>query len=186
MQQISTAPRWLIPTGLFFLTTVLSGPAHAERLGFKGAELGSPLSRIASDPRHECRPVRTPLGDTICGLRPKESETIAGVAVLSIHYFFEAGRLTSIQLTVAEKEHEKVVNALGAKYGAGAHSSEAVSSLSGTKHENRMWNWTRPEGSLRVQRYSGRLDRTEIRFTDENAVQRLQQRRGTKDPLLDL
>jgi len=37
---------------------------QAEPLGFKGVLLGSPLARVASDPRHDCRAVNTPIGDT--------------------------------------------------------------------------------------------------------------------------
>ncbi len=180
---MSSSRSTLLALGCFALLPL---PSQAERLGFKGMELGAPLARIASDPRHECRPVNTPIGDTICSLRAKEVETIAGAPVLSLHYLFDLSSLTSVQITVAEKDFQKVTDALNAKYGAGNLVSEPLRNLAGVSHENRTWSWKRPEGSLQAQRYSGRLDRSEIRFRDDAALLRIQKRRAVKDPLKDL
>ena len=161
--------------------------AQADAFGFKGIDLGSPLARIASNPRHVCRAVNTPMGDTICSLRPREAETIAGAPIASLFYFYDAGGLTRIQITVGEKDFQRVVDALAAKYGAGKLSSEKVKNLSGTEFENRSYLWQHPEGSLQAQRYAGSLDRSVIRFTDDGATRRVQQRRSAaKDPSKDL
>jgi hypothetical protein len=162
--------------------------AHADTLGFKGTQLGSPLARIASDPRHECHAVKTPLGDTICGLRPLAVETIAGAPVVSLFYFYDTGSLTSIQITVSEKDFARAVDALVVKYGAGKLRSEKVKNFNGAEFENHDYLWTRPEGSLQAQRYAGSVDKSLIRYTDNRATVRIQQRRASiaKDPRLDL
>lgn len=161
---------------------------HADPFGFKGVDLGSPLSRVASDPRHACRAVNTPIGDTVCGLRPRESETIASAPVVSLLYFYDVGWLTGIQITVTEKDFQRVADALSAKYGPGVIATELVKNHAGVPFENRSWTWKRADGSLHAQRYSGRLDRSVIRMTDEHAAQRVQQRRATaaRDPHKDL
>jgi hypothetical protein len=173
---------------LGLVCTLFPLASHADPLGFKGVELGSPLSRVASDPRHECRAVNTPTGDTICSLRPREVETIAGASVTTLFYFFNIGALTGIQITVAEKDFQRVVDALAAKYGPGALTVEKVKNLNGAAFENHTWTWQRPEGSLRAQRYAGRLDKSLIRYTDDQAASRVQQRRAAtaKDPRKDL
>ena len=160
---------------------------QAEPLGFKGVVLGSPLARVASDPRHDCRAVNTPIGDTICSLRPREAETIAGAPIAALFYFYDVGSLSGIQITIAEKDFQRVVDALAAKYGAGVLTAEKVKNLNGVTFENRTWTWQRPEGRLQAQRYSGRLDRSTIRFSDDSAASRVQKRRATvKDPKQDL
>ena len=111
------------------LLALLPLAAQAESLGFKGADLGSPLARVASDPRHACRVVNTPIGDTICSLRQGELETIAGASVASLFYFYDNGQLSGIQISIAEKDFQRVVDALAAKYGAGALKSERVKKI---------------------------------------------------------
>ena len=160
--------------------------AHADSLGFKGVELGSALSRVASDPRRECHAVNTPIGDTICGLRPNEKETIAGAPVVSLFYFYDVDHLTAIQVTISEKSFGPVVAALTAKYGAGVLNVEKVQNLKGVSFENRTYLWTRPGSSLQALRYSGSLDKSLIRYSDEGAAQRLKLRRAAKDPKMDL
>lgn len=163
-----------------------SAGARAERLGFKGLVLGAPLERVASDPRHECRAVATPLGDVICGLRSGESETIAGAPIQSLHYFFDAGRLTGIHLTVAERDYARITQALAGKYGSGASRTEPIKSQGGASHENRVLTWSREGDSLKAERYSGRLDRSLIRYGEDGAEERIRQRRTLKDPSRDL
>lgn len=162
--------------------------AQAEGLGFKGVDLGSPLSRVASDPRYACRAVNTPIGDTICSLRPSEAETIAGADVAALFYFYDASSLSGIQITIAETDFQRVVDALAAKYGAGKLNREMVKNLKGAAHENRTWLWQYPEASLQAQRYAGRLDKSVIRYSDDNAASRVKQRRAAaaKDPKRDL
>jgi hypothetical protein len=159
----------------------------AEPLGFKGVVLGSPLARVAGDPRISCRAVNTPIGDTICSLRPREAETIAGAPITSLFYFYDVGSLSGIQISIAEKDFQRVIDALAAKYGTGVLTVEKVKNLNGTSFENRTWTWQRPEGSLRAERYSGRLDKSTIRYSDDSAARRVQLRRSAgKDPRKDL
>ena len=160
---------------------------QADPLGFKGVELGSPLSRVASDPRHSCSPVNTPLGDTICSLRPREAETIAGAAVASLFYFYDVGSLTGIQISIAEKDFQRVVEALAAKYGPGKAVGAKVKNFNGREFEDRTYLWQRPDGSVQAQRYAGRVDLSVIRYGDDHAAERVQQRRAAaRDPRKDL
>lgn len=170
------------------LLALLPIAVHAESLGFKGTDIGSPLARIASDPRHECRVVNTPIGDTICSLRHGELETIAGASVTTLFYFYDVSRLSGIQVGIAEKDFQRVVDALAAKYGAGNLKAERVKNLKGEVHENRTWRWQYPDASLEAQRYAGRLDKSVIRYNDDTAAARVQQRRAAaaKDPRQDL
>lgn len=177
----------LVLSLLILLGLLPIGPgARAERLGFKGLALGAPLERIASDPRHDCRAVATPLGDVICGLRGRESETIAGAPIQSLHYFFDAGRLTGIHLTVAEKDYARITQTLAGKYGPGGLRTEPIKSQGGASHENRILTWKREGDSLRAERYSGRLDRSLISYGEDGAEERIRQRRALKDPSRDL
>ncbi|MDP1905277.1 MAG: hypothetical protein Q8M09_13675 [Pseudomonadota bacterium] len=167
---------------------LLPTAVQAESLGFKNNDLGSPLARVASDPRYACRAVNTPIGDTICSLRPSEVETIAGAPVAALFYFYDANSLSGIQITIAETDFQRVVDALAAKYGAGKLSSEKVKNLNGADFENHTWRWQYPEASLQAQRYAGRVDKSVIRYSDDRAASRVKQRRAAaaKDPRKDL
>ena len=162
--------------------------ADAGKLGFKGVELGSGLAQIASNPKFDCRVVTTPIADKVCSLKPKETETIAGAVVDSLFYFYDQNSLTSIVVNLAEKHFQPVVAALTEKYGNAALKSATVKNLKGVAYENRTYRWVRPEGSIQAERYAGRIDKSVIRFTDDSAAQRIQQRRAllAKDPRKDL
>ncbi len=173
--------------GAALLLTAIPSPA-AEKLSFKGVELGSSLAQIASNPKYECHIVSTPIADKICSLRAHEKETIAGAPIDSLFYFYDQSSLTSIAVNLSEAHFQPVIAALSEKFGPPALKTETIKSLKGVAHENRSYRWQRPEGSLQAERYAGRLDKSSIRFTDENAAQRVQQRRAllAKDPRKDL
>lgn len=169
---------------------IVSLPVYAtpEKLGFKGVDLGSDLSLIASNPKYECHVVSTPIADKVCNLRAKEKETIAGAPVDSLFYFYDQSSLTGIVLNLPESHFQTVITALSEKFGAPQLKTEVVKSLKGAAFENRTYRWTLPDGSLQAERYAGRLDKSLIRFTDDSAAQRVQQRRAllAKDPRKDL
>ncbi len=160
----------------------------AEKLGFKGVELGSGLALIASNPKYECHIVSTPIADKVCSLRAQEKETIAGAPIDSIFYFYDQASLTGIVVNLPETHFQPVTVALSEKYGKPASKTESVKNLKGVSHENRIHRWTMPEGSLLAERFAGRLDKSSIRITDDSAAQRVQQRRAllAKDPRKDL
>lgn len=176
---------WLLG-GLLSLLAV-AAPA-AERLGFKGVELGSSLAQIASNPKFACHVVSTPIADKVCSLRAQEKETIAGAPIDSIFYFYDQSGLTGIVVNLPEAHFQPVIDALSEKYGTPVLKTEAVKNLKGVAHENRTYRWQRPEGSVQAERYAGRLDKSSIRFADDTAAQRVQQRRAllAKDPRKDL
>ena len=174
--------------GAALLLTLSPAHAGAEKLGFKGVELGSSLSRIASNPRYDCRVVNTPIADMVCSLRPNEKETIAGAPIDVLFYFYDQSTLTGIVVSLAEKHFQPAINALSEKFGKPSLKSDTVKNLKGNVFEDRIFSWTRPEGSLQAQRYAGRLDKSSIRFTDDAAAHRIEQRRAllAKDPRKDL
>jgi hypothetical protein len=170
------------------LCCAVSASAESGKLGFKGVELGSNLAQIASNPKFDCRVVATPIADKVCSLKPREKETIAGAPVDSLFYFYDQTSLSGIVVNLAEKDFSPVVAALTEKFGNSSLTTETVKSLKGVAYENRSYRWSKPEGSLEAMRYAGRLDKSVIRFTDDSAASRIQQRRAllAKDPRKDL
>lgn len=166
-----------------------SGAApQAERFAFKGIELGSAIANVASNPKFECRSASAPAADTICGLRPKETETIAGAPVRSLFFFYHGGRLTSIALHVDEKHFTQVIDALRGKYGAAPVKTEAIRNLKGVAFENRTYTWKSATESLTAQRYAGRVDQSAIRYSADDLIRGIEARRAAvaKDPSKDL
>jgi len=164
---------------LLLLLGVLAIPVGAaEPLGFKGATLGSAITHIEQDPRFDCRVVRTPTADQICTLRPKEEETIAGVPVLALYYFYDRARLTGITISLPEPRFEAVARALQGKYGVPRVKVETVKNARGEAFENRTLSWRQGDALLSAERYAGRLDRSMVRLSDESAAERVRRRRA--------
>jgi hypothetical protein len=174
--------------GCALLAFALPVFAASEKLGFKGVDLGSDLSLIASNPKYECHVVSTPIADKVCNLRAKEKETIAGAPLDSLFYFYDQNSLSGIVVNLPENHFQTVVTALSEKYGAAQLKTEVVKSVKGAAFENRTYRWMLPDGSLQAERYAGRIDKSLIRFTDESAAKRVQHRRAllAKDPRKDL
>lgn len=163
-----------------FLWAVLvaSIAGAADPLGFKGQAIGAANVAITQDPRFDCRELPTPSADQVCGLRPKEQETIAGVRVSSLYYFYDRARLTGITISLPEGGFQAVAQALEAKYGPPQVRIETVKNLHGKAFENRILTWRQGDAQLRAQRYAGRLDQSLIRLSDEAAAERIRQRRS--------
>jgi hypothetical protein len=168
------------------LVALAAAPAlAAEPLGFKGQGIGAANVAVTQDPRFDCREVRTPTADQICSLRPKEQETMAGVRVSSLYYFYDQARLTGITISLPESRFQAVAQALEAKYGPAQARVERVKNLKGEVFENRILTWHQGDARLEAQRYAGRLDQSLIRLSDEAAAQRIHQRRS-RAPAQDL
>lgn len=181
----STLSGWLSPAGCsrgkwlaLLALPLLAGVAQAEPLGFKGYLLGS---TFLQDARYDCRALTTPLGDSICALRGHERETVAGAPARSVFRYYAGGRLSGIVIHFEEKHFQTVVQALVGKYGQATLRTEILKNLEGKAFENRLYTWRQPEGSLVAQRYSGRLDQSSLRFTDDQAIRALNQQRAGRD-----
>lgn len=173
-------------TALFLWAVLAAGTAWAaEPLGFKGQAIGAANTAITQDPRFDCRELRTPTADQVCSLRPREQETIAGVRVVSLYYFYDRARLTGITLSVPEGGFQAVAQTLEAKYGPPQARIEPVKNLNGKVFENRILTWRQGDARLEAQRYAGRLDQSLVRLTDEAAAERIRQRRS-QTPAQDL
>lgn len=159
--------------------------AQAEALGFKGVTLGSPLARVADDPRHVCHQASAPGADTVCALRPQQRETLAGAPVDTLFYFYLRGRLTRISITLPERHFAQVVDAFKARYGEGELRTESVRTYQGATHQDRIHTWRQGDTSLQAQRYAGRLDKSLVRYSDEAAL-RGPSRPPSADPKQDL
>lgn len=149
----------------------------AEPYGFKGVGLGSHVGLVANNPKYDCRPVRTPIADRVCGLRKDEVETMAGAPVATLFYFYDQSALTGITIGLDERHFQAVVKALGDKYGKAALSRESIRNLSGKTFENQTYTWRQPGQSIVAQRYSGRIDRSSVRISDDGAAERIRVRR---------
>ena len=161
---------------------------QAEKFAFKGVELGSAIAAVASNPRYECRTASAQAADTICGLRAKEKETIAGAPVKSLFFFYYDGKLTSIAIHLEEKHFVQVVEALRGKYGDTPVKTEAIRNLKGKAFENQTYAWQSPTETLLAQRYAGRVDQSAIRYSADELIRRIEARRAAvaKDPSKDL
>ena len=167
--------------------SVLAAPP-AERFAFKGIELGSGIAQIAGNPKFECRSSSAPAADTICGLRPRETETIAGVPVRSMFLFYYGGQLTSMAIHLDERHFTQVADALRAKYGGVPVQTETLRNLKGAAFENRTYAWKSASETLTAQRYAGRLDQSTIRYSADDLIRGIEARRAVvaKDPSKDL
>lgn len=162
--------------------------ALAEAYGFKGVLLGSHANQIASNPKFACQVVKTPTADRVCALGKDDSETIAGVPVRSLFYFYDQATLTGITVSLEEKHYQAVIDALTQKYGAPTRNVESIKTLSGESHQNIIHRWRQPGQSIVAQRYAGRIDQSSVRISDDTAAERIRQRREAiaRDPKLDL
>jgi hypothetical protein len=177
---------WLIAAVLI----PAAGLAQAAegRYGFKGIELGSSIVRVATDPKYECHTSEAPGADVVCGLRPRERETILGSPISSLFLFYGDGSLTSLSLYFDESRFGQVVAALRAKYGEPALHSETVRNRKDQAFENRIYTWRTPADSLQAERYNGRLDQSSLRFTADELMRQVERRRAnlTRDPSQDI
>lgn len=157
------------------VATMYSTTATAEAYGFKGAEIGSPISRTADNPKLECRQVSAPTADHICFLRQGESETIAGNPLDSIYYYYFQGRLTGITMTFEEVYFTDVVQALGQKYGQAVRDTDKIKTLGGKDYENIILRWQQAGQSIEARRYSARVDKSSVNISEDGAAQRIKQ-----------
>ncbi len=179
-----------IAAGLLAWTLAFAATAApaAEKFTFKGIELGSGIAAVANNPKYDCRAASAPAADTICGLRPREKETIAGAPVRSLFFFYYDGKLTSLSIHLEEKHFATVTEALRGKYGAAPVRVENLRNLKGVSFENRIYTWKSPTETLTAQRYAGRVDQSVIRYVADDAIRRIEERRAAvaRDPRKDL
>jgi hypothetical protein len=162
--------------------------ASAGDYGFKGINLGSHVSQVATNPKYDCKAVTTPTADRICGLKKNEVETMAGVPVASVFYFYDQTVLTGINIGVEEKHFQAVVAALTGKYGAPTQAKSPIKNLKGEAFENLVYTWRAKGESIVAERYSGRIDRSSVRIAEDAAAQRIRARREAvaREPGKDL
>ena len=167
---------------------VAASAAQAGEYGFKGVALGSGLALIANNPKFVCHAVTTPIADRVCSLRKDETETLAGISVDSLFYFYDQSVLTSISISLDEKHFQPVVDAFTGKYGPSALTRQAIKNLKGVAFENQIHAWHSQGESILIERYAGRLDRSSVRISEDGAAVRIKQRRTelAKNPHLDL
>jgi hypothetical protein len=157
----------------------------AEPLNLKGMAPGSPSTRIVQDPRFDCRNTTTPTADLVCTLLPKQQETLAGVTLHALYYFFDRGRLTGIVASLPESEFRVVTKALENKYGNAVVKKTSIKTLDGKAHENHSLSWQQGPVKLTAERYAGQINRSIIRLTDTTAAERIRLRKTTP-PAQDL
>ncbi len=119
--------------------------------------------------------------------RDSYKDTIAGAPIESIHFFFLDGRLARLSISFASGSAEAIAEALREKFGAFVVRSESIQTRAGVTYENLIWEWRRPDGRLKAEKYSGTIDKGLLAMTSneylEFSVEELRQRgaRGAKD-----
>ncbi len=169
-------------------TLLIAAPALAGQYGFKGVNLGSHIGQIANNPKYDCKAVTTPTADRVCGLRKDEVETIVGVPVASVFYFYDRAVLTGIRIGLEERHFQNVIAALSEKYGTPALVKAPLKNLKGQAFENHTYTWRAQGETIVAERYSGRLDRSSLHIGEDNAAQRIRQQRDAlaREPRKDL
>ncbi len=179
-----------LPKAVAALLILAAGQAQAGegRYGFKGIALGSSIVAVATSPKYECRTSRAPGADTVCGLRPREKETILGAPVSSLFLFYADGALTSLSLYFEEKHFNQAVAALSGKYGSPGLRSETVRNRKDESFENRVYTWKTAADSLQAQRYTSQLNLSSLRFTADAMIRQVERQRAAvaRDPNLDI
>lgn len=167
---------------------LIAAPALAGQYGFKGINLGSHIGQIANNPKYDCKAVTTPTADRVCGLRKDEVETIVGVPVASVFYFYDHAVLTGIRIGLEEKHFQNVIAALSEKYGTPTLNTAPLKNLKGQAFENHTYTWRAQGETILAERYSGRLDRSALRISEDNAAQRIRAQREAlaREPRKDL
>ncbi len=180
--------RYIFASAVLAAMFGLAGGAVAGDYGFKGINLGSHVSQIVGNPKYDCKTVTTPSADRVCDLKKDEVETMAGVPVANVFYFYDQTTLTGISIGLEEKHFQAVVTALTGKYGTPALAKTQIKNLKGVAFENLVYTWRAKGESIVAERYSGRLDRSLIRITEDGAAQRIRARRESvaREPGKDL
>jgi hypothetical protein len=168
----------LKPWLLLLVSTWASNTLAAEPLSFKGLALGSPSTSIVQDPRFDCRNVKTPTADMVCTLLPKQQETLAGVRLQSLYYFFDRARLTGVVASLPESRFQTVTEALASKYGAAEVQKATIKTVDGKTHENNTLTWQQGPMKLTAERYAGQINRSLIRLSDTAAAERIRLRQA--------
>lgn len=158
---------------------IFSSAYADEQLDFKGIYLGTDLAVIQADTRFHCVPSKKPtLADTICSLKPNETETIAGSPVKFLMLLFYKDKLAVISISFREKYFNDVSSALTEKYGKGEEAESVVVNRMGVSFKNKNISWRKGASFLIAERYAGTLDTSSIQFKTDDSVMEFQRRKG--------
>lgn len=96
--------------------------------------------------------------------------------------------LTGISLGLEEKHFQNVIAALTEKYGPPTLTKTPLKNLKGQTFENQTYTWHTQGETILAERYSGRLDRSALRISEDNAAQRIRAQREAlaREPRKDL
>lgn len=103
-------------------------------LDFKGLQLGSPIAALNQTKRFICKPNATDDGDTVCTLRPGQTETVAKENVRRIDLFYFDRSLAIIRMYMKLEAAPSVLEALRERYGPPAHSDVSTSNIKTSRY----------------------------------------------------
>lgn len=141
--------------------------AQEPRLEFKGLYLHQPMSELRQDRRIGCNaiPKRFP-SDEQCGNVYGLKETIAGASIESLLLLVYDGTVHKILIMTKASDFAGVQAALQEKYGAPTSNKiEPLTTRAGVTYENQSSTWLLSEGTIRIEKFSGRIDRSSVSFS---------------------
>lgn len=165
--------------------------AQDEPIGFKSVKLGASLADFRSAfPDFDCRQnnvclfdrelhclrkIAGPVEGAACATR----NTWAGVNVLQVFAWFEAGALRRVSVTFKPQDFEQIVAAATERWGRPKHeSTEEIQNRMGARFENRFARWEQGGVGLAVRRYGSRVDAGSALIISTADVIEAQKRRG--------
>lgn len=129
----------------------LIAATSAADLEFKGTKIGQAFTETD---RFSCENRKTSMGDAVCHLPYGHADSIAGQHADVVVYLLQA-KVSAIYLKFSSDGYDAVKDALSAKYGAGKSKKTILQNGLGAVFENETTLWTRPDGILGAERYTG-------------------------------
>lgn len=155
---------------------------------FKGVELGSNISIVKDTGRFSCHKSEDwNVADVLCTPKYGSTETIAGVPVTFLGFFYYGDNLGSIYITFREHDFAHVAEALVEKYGQAIKKTTLLRNRMGATFENVTYVWRRGSGILIADRYAGTVDKSSVRYQASEAIEEFHRRdkssvkKGAKD-----
>jgi hypothetical protein len=163
---------------IFIFSTAFAQEASFD---FKGITLGSAIDAIESDSRFGCSVAKTEIGDRICSLKYKVTETIAEAPIKNILLGYYYGKLETISIYIPEEHYSSVSSALNEKYGSTPLKTEMLKNRLGASFENRIYSWRRNNAILQATRYSSDLETSSVVYRTDFAMEEFARRKKEAD-----
>ena len=164
------------------LGLLLAPLALAQDIPFdlNGITLGTELGAIEAGGRFSCIDPKSAVADQLCRLKPGERDTIAGTPMKGLFFYFYAGKLEMISVTLDPKALPEVVASLTKRYGTASMETETLQNVTGASFENKIYTWRRANATLEAQTYGRSLDTSTVIIRSDFSLQEYARRSGTQ------